>query len=466
MPNSDFYPFSPSSHSDWLDQIRKDLKGKIESSSLNSTLWEEIQIEPTYSFEEKLSHPEPIQFNPKSKLPGLSPRIWNNLVSPKGGNEQSTNQEILEVLQLGAEGLVLRLDGTEDLNLILKGVLTTYIQVYFLPTGPAKPVFELVKNWVETNQLSSEMLKGGILWSPTGELFKGKKNLEIEVSLALHYLPTFHSFPDFYPIIVDFARYANAGGTGIQELSYGFGELIEILDHFGKNGILPEKAISQIAFHSAVGENHFPEIAKLKAIRLFAADLISNLGGNTSPESIHLLASTSRWTKPLLDPNSSLIRQTYEAMAAVLGGCNSLWVRPQNELDADPLFSRIARNVGTILREESFLDKVMDPAAGAYFIDHIQNELEEKVIDHLKTMEESGGWLGNFLNQTIHTNVENSAKSIQEAVLYKQKISVGVNSFELKNGQLVAGAEQELEEFDLPETRLSKLIELDKLKNA
>lgn len=464
MPTQKFYPFPKSSEAEWLEQINRDLKGKGNASSLISKLWEEIQIEPIYSFEQFEKSPLPTRFNPSSKFPGHPPRVWYNVVCPSMKDEEATNKEILEVLQLGAEGLVLPLDGTEDLNLILKGVFTEFVQLYFLPLKEIKPVMIQVKNWIESLQLIPEMLHGSILWSPTGSMFKGKTDLSTEIDFGIQMISEFKDFPDFFPMTIDFARYANGGGSGIQELGYGLCELIEILDHFSTKGISVNQAMAQLAFHIAVGENHFPEIAKMKTIRSLLVDLISNLGGDLDSETIHLIASTSEWSKSLLDPNTSLIRQTYEAMAAVVGGCNSLWVKPILGEDADPLSKRIARNVSTIIREETFLDKVMDPASGAYFVETLAAEIEKNVLTLLSELEEKGGWESCFSERSIHTAIQKTAKQTQEEILNHQKSMIGVNKYELKNDGLIDLdlERSKPEDYEIPPSRASYLVEIEK----
>jgi len=468
MPTQKFYPFPESNTDEWMEQIRKDLKGKVDESTLITTLWEEIKINPIYGKEQLKKEPIPYKFNFSSKFPGLPPRIWSNLILPVLSDEKSINAEILASLQLGAEGIILRLEGHEDLNQILKGVFTEHIQLYFSPLAEAKPVLIQVKNWVESMKLTPEMLHGSILWSPTGEFLKGKTNWQEQIENGIQVLSAFKLFPNFYPITISFAHYANAGATGIQELTYGLGELIDILDQFEKNGISVKDALSQFAFHTAVGENHFPEIAKLKVLRNLLVDLAENLGGELTQEKIHLITSTSTWNKSIFDQNTSLVRQTYEAMAGILGGCNALWVRTIQEENPDELTKRIARNISTILREESFLDKVMDPSSGAYFLENLQSEIEQKVLFHLDELEKSGGWKVSFLKGSIESQVNLTATKTQESILKKEKILVGVNKYQLKQEPLTdTELSKEIHDhYDSKQGRASYLVELEKLKKA
>jgi len=104
--------------------------------------------------------------------------------------------------------------------------------------------------------------------------------------------------------------------------------LIELFDSFVSHGVSTSQALLQMAFLVSTGEQHFPEIAKLKALRILISELAMNLGASNPPESFHLIVTTSLWTKSRIDKNSNLVRQTYEAMAGIIGGANSIWVRP------------------------------------------------------------------------------------------------------------------------------------------
>ena len=464
MPNQEFYPFPPASHVQWLEQVRKDLKGKTDESALKSLLWDEIELEPIYSAEQLKKESIPFSFNPPANYQGGSIRIWSTIFRPSMGDEKTINTEILAALQLGAEGVVLPVTGQEDLNLIFKDVLPQYIQIYFLPKADLPPVLTQVKAWIQSLELTGEMLHGGILWSPTGALFKGKSSFDVAIENANRILDEFNAFPNFYPITIDFAQYANSGATGIQELTFGLGELIELLDHMGKTGISVNQVMAQVAFHTAIGENHFPEIAKLKALRSILVDLAANLGGEISQESIHLIASTSKWNKSILDQDTSLVRQTYEAMAGILGGANAIWVRTIDEKNPSSLTKRIARNVSTILREETSLDKVMDPAAGSYFLEGLQNELVLKVLYHLEELEKTGGWKVNFLTGTIQSQLNATASKAQESVLKKEKTLVGVNKYDMLKASNLTN--EQFANHELDNSRLSFLVELEKLKKA
>jgi methylmalonyl-CoA mutase len=468
MIKRDFFPFPNTTPTDWQEQIQKDLKGKDFESTLNSTVWESVKISPFYTSKKDKTPSPPIIFNKPSPFPGQNPRIWHNLVSIFPRDVKEANQEILDSLENGAEGLVLHLIGTEDLNQILKGVLTEYIQLYFYPLKDPTVLIHQIQNWIESISLRIDMLHGGIFWSPTSSLFMGKESLGQEIPNAILLFKYFKSFQNFNPITIDFARYANSGATGIQELVFGLGELIELFDSFISNGVSPSQALGQMGFVVSTGEQHFAEIAKLKALRVLIAELAMNLGSPISTDSLHFIVSTSLWTKSRIDKNSNLIRQTYETMAGILGGANSIWVRPVSEKTATKLEKRIARNIPNILKEESYLDKVMDPASGTYFLEDLQNQIHDQVVAQLAELEKNGGWEESFTTRALHTQVRSTRKSIQESVLSNQKKLIGVNKYQGKAGLAEDLPTELIEEkdFELSPSSASYLVEIQNVTNS
>lgn len=468
MTDQTFYTFPPSSKDEWIDQVKRDLKGKAFDDTLTSSLWNKVKISPFYTSEDVDGLAVEYKFHPDSKIPGISPRVWDNVVSVFPENEKETNEEILHALQNGADGLVVCLDGTENLNQLLKAVHTEFISTNFLPTGETIQFFHLIQEWIESLTLKPGMLRGAIVWSPCDELFQSEKKFDWGVNQAAKAINDFKEFREFYPMTIDLSRYANAGATGIEELTYGLGEVIELIDVLSKKAISPTQVFENLAFHTAVGDSHFAEIAKVKALRKLIVELATNYGVQIEMESIHIITSTSQWSKSLLDKNTNLIRQTYEAMAGILGGGNSLWVKPTEGKDASVLEKRIARNVSSILKEESYLDKVMDPSAGSYYLETLQREIEKSVIEGLQDLEEKGGWLKSFEDRTLHASIRLSRETAQKKVLSDSNIKVGANKY-LAKGKLenhLAFEPIVEKDFELLPSRATYFVEQNSLNHA
>ncbi|REG84483.1 methylmalonyl-CoA mutase family protein [Algoriphagus antarcticus] len=468
MTNQDLFSFPPTSKEDWIDQVKRDLDGKDFDDTLTSMLWEKIKIQPFYTAEDLKGPSAEFKFHPDSKIPEISPRIWNNLVSIFPKEDKSTNEEILHSLQNSADGLILHLEGTENLNQILKAVHTEFISTNFLPTGDISQFFHLIQEWIESLTLKPSMLSGAIFWNPCDELFRSGENFDLGMDQAVKAINDFKEFREFYPLTIDFSRYANAGGTGIQELTYGLGEVIEVIDKLSKKAISPSQAFENIAFHTGMGDSHFAEIAKVKALRKLIVELASNYGVQIEMDSIHIVTSTAEWSKSLMDRDTNLIRQTYEAMAGILGGGNSLWVKPVESKKASALEKRIARNISAILKEESYLDKVMDPAAGSFYLEKLQEEIEKSVISGLQDLEEKGGWLKSFEDLTLHAKIRNSRETAQKKVLSDSSIKVGANKYLSKSKIENHLPFQPLieEDFELLPSRATYFVELNHLSDS
>lgn len=468
MTDQNFYEFQHESKSDWEDRIRKELKGKSFEDALQSTLWNQITTQPFYTKDDVSREVSQSRFHPKTDLPGIAPRQWENVVAIYPTEEKVTNKEILHALEFGAEGLILHLEGSENLNQLLRAVQTEFIQIYFLPTSDISLVLNQINDWLQSIHLKPEMLQGALLWNPADELFRETDSLAEILNKVSESIELFRAFPDFLPLSIDFAKYANTGGDGLQQLTYGFGEIIELVDHLVKRGISARTIFEKSAFHLAVGKEYFPEIAKLKSFRTILVGLAGTFGVPLNPEAIHLIVSTSIWDKSFLDKNNNLIRQTFESMAAIHGGCNSLWVNPAEGKDANPLEKRIARNISAILKEESYLDKVMDPAAGSFFIENLELEIEEKVIERLKSLEEKGGWLKSFEKRELHEALRTTRHRIQQGILNNEQVLVGVNKYQLESESVSEFPLKEFEEkeHELLPSRASYLVETQKISKS
>lgn len=446
--------------------MEKDLKGKDFEQSLVSYAWGEIRQEPFYTQEDLEGFSQAMKFHPDPELPGVGVRYWSNAVLIQNTEESQANKIILDHLQNGADALILQPEGNENWDLLFKDVLVEYIGVYLLPSkNNLDPVFEFI-NWVKSKKLPSTALQGAVLWSPTTSLFEGEPILEKGLTLGVELLHLLSSFPKFHAFTLDLARYANSGATGIQEVTFGLGELIELIVQLEEKGVDPKTCLQTISFHSAVGSEHFPQIAKLKALRNLIVEIAAKFNVKLNQEDIHLLCSTSTWSKSLVDKNSNYIRQTYEAISAVLGGCNALWVCPA-EKNPGILEQRIARNISALLREESYFDKVIDPAAGSYYLDKIQSSFETEIKNRIAALEKVGGWIQNFSNRTLHAEVRKNREAIQSQVLNQEKTVVGANRYSPEE-KLVNNLEFEPiheAEHELNPSRATYLLERQTLRS-
>lgn len=465
MTNPDFFPFQATSKSDWRKQIEKDLKGKNFEETLESKVWSTIKQSPYYDSSDSQGLATQLRFHPEPELSVLGPRIWSNAVEITAQSPKEANQSILFHLQNGADALIIHASESTNWSILLKDVQLEYISVYILPKKGIQDAISFL-NYLEQVKFPSRKPNGAILWSPTGSLFEEERDWTKALKDAHSLIEKTKPYPNFSPMTFDFARYANAGATGLTEVEFGLGEIIETASGLKTQGVELQEWFSKICIHTAVGEPHFPEMVKLKAIRILTSELAEKFDVNLGIEQIQVIASSSLWTKSLIDKNNNFIRQTYEGLAGILGGCNVLWVRKWDSNESDSLNSRIARNVSSVLKEESYLDKVMDPMAGSFYLESLQKEFIELIQAAISKLEKEGGWLSQFQAKSLHQRVKSERLAAQEKVKENQRSKVGVNRYQASGKLINNSAFQAIQEsgYELQPCRETYLIEQEILK--
>jgi methylmalonyl-CoA mutase len=212
------------------------------------------------------------------------------------------------------------------------------------------------------------------------------------------------------------------GATAVQELGYAVAQGVERVVELTESGHSVDDALKSIVFVFSIGSNYFFEIAKLRAARL----LWSRAAGAFQPAAessclMHIHARTALSNKSIYDPYTNLLRVTTEAMSAVLGGCDSLEVR------AFGFPERLALNAQRIIKEESHIDRVADPAGGSYYIEALTDALARGAWTLFQQVESAGGY--KQAQTQISEALAQSRASKEKAIASRRKVRVGVNNY-------------------------------------
>ncbi|MFW6157664.1 MAG: methylmalonyl-CoA mutase family protein, partial [Balneolaceae bacterium] len=229
---------------------------------------------------------------------------------------------------------------------------------------------------------------------------------------------------------VDLRLYHNAGGSIIQELAIALATGNEWIARLTDLEVPAGVVASHLHFTFAVGSNYFPEIAKLRAFRLLWEQVTGQyLDEEDGKARAYIHAETSGWNKTLYDAHNNILRSTTEALSAVIGGCDSLTVRPFDEpLHTPGAFSRrIARNSQLILREEAYADKVVDPAAGSYYIETLTDKIAEKAWSEFQEIEKLGGMMKALEQRYIQKEIDKWRRQRDRDIAMRNRVFVGVN---------------------------------------
>ncbi len=470
MKENLFDEFSTVSKAEWIQQIIKDLKGKDFEKTVVSQTRDDLRISPFYNHEDAKDTYWLRDFrhlvNSDSEIPGLSPRIWSNVFVNDAADERQGNDEILQALQNGADALRLDLSGDEDLDILLQQVELQYIQIFICPQEDPSIVLKELFSWIEKKQIDPSHLQGGVLWDGFTRVLIKKSDKDKVIRMAMNLLSQASGFPNFKTFAIDSSHYHNSGASTVQELSFSLAGFIELMDGLTSAGLSPEEIIGKTMICTATGSDYFLEIAKLKSMRILFHQLAGLYGSGLAMTDIFIYAETSFWTKTNMDIHSNMIRNTVESMAAVLGGCNALQVIPHDiaNNEGNSFSKRMALNISNIIKDECYFDKVLDPAAGSYFLENLINQLFDAVQTQLENIESQGGWWDLYESGQIQQLVKEKRTLSIDSILSQEKTKIGVNKYLISDEMIMEKSAEPTEEEDFQLLRLRESMSIENLK--
>ena len=240
--------------------------------------------------------------------------------------------------------------------------------------------------------------------------------------------------PRFNTISISGYHIREAGATAIQEVAFTLGNGCAYVEAIQKAGLSVDAFAPRLSFFFSASSDVFEEVAKFRAARRMWARLMKKKFGARKPESqmLRFHAQTSGYTLTAQQPHNNIVRVTLQAMAAVLGGAQSLHTNSLDEALALPTESsvQIALRTQQILAGESGLAHTIDPLGGSYFIEHLTDQIEAEATELLRKIEASGGMVAAIEAGQIQSWIEQSAFEAQQRVETGRTTIVGVNKFQ------------------------------------
>jgi methylmalonyl-CoA mutase len=239
-------------------------------------------------------------------------------------------------------------------------------------------------------------------------------------------------YPNLRCVMVHSDLLNNSGAYIVQEMGYALAWGNEYLQQLVDAGIDADLAASKIKFYMGISENYFMEIAKFRAVRMLWAQIVKQYEPKSDDSCKMIInASTSTYNQTLFDSYVNLLRSQTEAMSAALAGVHSMVVTPFDAPYEKPTdFSeRIARNQQLIIKEESHFDRIVDPGAGSYYIEHLTDALAQEAWKLFLKVEDEGGFLAAVKAGTIQEDINaTNAKRHGDAAKRKEFL-LGTNQF-------------------------------------
>jgi len=253
-----------------------------------------------------------------------------------------------------------------------------------------------------------------------------------------------------------------AGATAVQELAYTLADGMEYVRAAQKSGLDIDAFAPRLSFFWGVGMNLFMEVAKLRAARTLWARIMTGLGANNEKSKLlRTHCQTSGVSLTEQDPYNNIVRTTIEALAAVLGGTQSLHTNSFDEAIALPtdFSARIARNTQLILAEESGVTAVADPLGGSWYVEALTRELEEKAQALIQEVEEHGGMTKAVAEGLPKHRIEEAAAARAAKVDTGETVIVGVNRYRLAEEE-----EHDFLEVDNAKVRAGQIARIEKMR--
>lgn len=436
-----FTEFPPISTEEWEATINKDLKGADYEKKLVWRTEEGFNVRPYYRAENLQD------LNYLNTLPGEFPytrgtkadsNSWQIVQEVEEADPSKANAIAIDAIQRGATCIAFNasaIDSSEALVQLLNGIDLSKNGVQFNHVKCAICLIKSFVEYVEAKGYDKHAVSGCINFDPIVSRLKTGKfhtSQQEDMMRCIQLLNMVEDMPNFKLINVNGVVLHNAGSTIVQELGYTLALANEYLAFCTEQGLKVEKVASRMQLTLSVGSNYFMEIAKLRAARLLWSTMVSQYTpGCNCAYKVHINTIASTWNKTLYDPYVNMLRSTTEGMSAVIGGSDSIALQPFDIAfkESDEFSRRIARNVQVILKEEAFMDRVVDPAAGSYYIENLTNSIAEHAWKLFQDMEANGGALKAIEDGTLQADIEKSCQKRDMDIATRRYILLGTNQY-------------------------------------
>ena len=337
------------------------------------------------------------------------------------------------------------IDSVEDMKILFDGIPLDEMSVSMTMNGAVLPVLAGYVVAAEEQGVKQEQLSGTIQNDILKEfmvrntfIYPPEPSMRIVADIIGY---TADHMPRFNSISISGYHMQEAGANAVQEVAFTLADGIEYVRAALATGQPIDKFAPRLSFFFCIGMNFFMEVAKLRAARILWHDLMQQFNPQ-NPASLMLRThcQTSGVSLQEQDPYNNVIRTTIEAMAAVMGGTQSLHTNALDEAIAlpTPFSARIARNTQIILAEESQITRTVDPLGGSYYVESLTNSIVEHARKLINEVEEMGGMTKAVVSGMPKQRIEEAAAQRQARIERGEDVIVGVNKYkvEQQDGEL------------------------------
>ena len=455
--------------SDWEKKFSKEVKIETSKEFFHETD-EGININPLYTQEDLLDY----TFNDIQTLPGEWPytrgpkasmytnRPWTVRQYAGFSTAEESNKFYRKNLEAGQMGLSVAfdlpthrgydsddelvmgdvgkagvaIDSVEDMKILFDGIPLDKMSVSMTMNGAVLPVLAAFIVAGEEQGLDRKVLSGTIQNDILKEfmvrntyIYPPEPSMRLVADIIAY---TAKEMPKFNSISISGYHMQEAGANNVQELAFTLADGMEYVRAALSKGLAVDDFAPRLSFFFAIGTDFFMEIAKLRAARTLWAKIMQDFGAtNEKSLTLRTHCQTSGVSLTEKDPYNNIVRTSYEALSAVLGGTQSLHTNSFDEAIALPteFSSRIARNTQLILQNETGVTNTVDPLAGSYFVEKLTEDICSAAWKIIEEVEELGGMTKAVAAGMPKLSIEESATKKQAKIDSGKQVVVGVNKF-------------------------------------
>ncbi len=433
-----FDQFPGISYDEWRAKVEADLKGADFNKKLVWRTNEGFNVEPIYRAEDTAD------LKTTDTLPGEYPfvrgtRTDNNWLTRQeiiGATPEEANAVALDVLGKGVTSLGFKVKdpSRETLDTLLKGIAADSVELNF--TCCPRKALELAKVLTEYLRDNGALasFRGSIDYNPLRRPLRHGAPVDIAAIVAetKELLETVKDVPGLRVLAVDSVMLADSGSYIYQELGYAVSWGAAWLTALTDAGVAVDTIANRIKFNMGVSSNFFMEIAKFRAARMLWAQVVKQYnpaGDDACKMMAH--ASTSKFNQTIYDAHVNLLRSQTETFSAAVAGVDSITTVPFDTpyKTPDAFSERIARNQQYLLKEESHLDKVLDPAGGSYYVETLTVALAREAWKLFLEVEDKGGFFAAVNDGLIQQAVSEASAKRHTDVARRKEILLGTNQY-------------------------------------
>lgn len=431
-----FDQFPEVSYQEWRAKVETDLKGADFNKKLVWRTNEGFNVEPVYRAEDIAG------LKTTDSLPGQFPYVrgtrtdndWLSRQNIVAETPEEANAIALDVLNKGINSLGFKVANPADVATLLKDITLSAVEIN-LNCCPGKAVAvaeELVK--LVKAEGCQDTFRGSVNYNPLRRQFRhGVEGVDTPAitAEACKLLDTVADVPGIRCLAVDSDILANGGAFIYQELGYALAWGTAWLTALTEAGRSIDEVASRVKFNMCVSSNFFMEIAKFRAARMLWAQIVEQYKpANIDAAKMMVCATTSLFNQTVFDAHVNLLRSQTETFSACVAGVDSIVVTPFDVAykKPDAFSERIARNQQFLLKEESHMDKVVDPAGGSYYVEHLTVAIAAEAWKLFLAVDEAG-FFAAVGEGSVQKAVNESCEKRHIDVARRKEVLLGTNQY-------------------------------------